>query len=96
MAMGDAMLQKCFKKAKNYTAKWRILGFLLQVKKNTLDSIETSRPRDVDNCMIDMLEAWLMSNPTNPEQDLDTALKELQKTLRDAVECKINIHTIIY
>ena len=93
IVMGDAVLLKCYQKAKNHTAKWKILGFLLEVKKNTLDSIEIRRSLDVDNCMVDMLEAWLKSNPTNPEEKLDSVLHELQKTLCGAMQCKLgHIH----
>ena len=80
MADADAVLQSCLRKAKQYSANWKLLGLLLQVQKNLLDVIERNNPRDVDTCMMEMLDTWLRNNPENPETELDDALMELQRT----------------
>ena len=89
----DAVLQRCLHKTKCYSANWKILGLLLQVKKHLLDRIDKENPRDVDTCMMEMLDTWLKSNPANPETELDDALMEFQRTTHNGLQGKKHLNS---
>ena len=54
--------------------------------------IEKDNQKDSKDCMIGMLDAWMKSDPKNPEVQLDDALRELQCNVphgkKDFVACK--------
>ena len=80
----DNMLQECLLKTREVSVQWKELGVLLNIKKYLLDQIERNYPRDVATCRMEMLHAWLKSNPVNPEAVLGDALKDILKTTYDS------------
>ena len=64
-------------KVKNVTAHWKMLGVLLGLKKGCLDGIEKQYHHVVGDCMMEMLDAWLKTNPSNTEEQLEDALKKV-------------------
>ena len=54
-----------------------MLGVLLGLDKGRLDGIEEQYRNVADNCMMEMLDAWLKTNPSSNEKQLEDALKEL-------------------
>ena len=82
-------------KVKNVTAHWKMLGALLGLKKGCLDGIEKQYHHVVDDCMMEMLDAWLKTDPSNTEEQLEGALKKLSPacTVRSAYPGKNYMHT---
>ena len=81
-------------KVKHVTAHWKTLGVLLGLDKGHLDGIEEQYRNVVENCMREMLDAWLKINPRNPEEQLEDALKKLSPvcTVRSAHHGKNYMH----
>ena len=77
----ETVFQRCFSKTKQYGADWRHLGVLLKVKQYRLNDIEKENPTDVTACRMKMLNAWLKSNPSNPERELEAVLGDLRQML---------------
>ena len=71
------LLGTYLRKVKNVTAHWKKLGALLGLDKGRLDGIEEQYRNVVDHCMMEMLDAWLKTNPSNTEEQLEDALKDL-------------------
>ena len=71
------LLRTCLLKVKHVTAHWKMLGVLLGLGKGCLDATEAQYRNVVDQCMLEMLAAWLKTTPSNPEEQLEDALKEL-------------------
>ena len=71
-----------FRKTKGYNVQWKYLGLMLNLDKSDLDTIEYDNPKDSTACRMEMLHAWLKTNPANPAVMLDNALKEIQKTVQ--------------
>ena len=55
--------------------KWKTLGILLNLPKETLETIEVNC-RDPRNCLIEMLETWLKR--TNPPPTWDAIIKSVE------------------
>ena len=80
MANND-MFHVCYRNTRHVSVHWKELGVLLNVEKHCLDEIDRDNPRDVVSCRMDMLSAWLRSNPADPAAELDAALDDLQRTV---------------
>ena len=91
----EHLLRTCILKVKDFTAHWKTLGVLLGLKKGRLDCIEDQYHNVVDNCMREMLAAWLKTNPSNTEEQLEDALKKIYPTctVRSAHHGKNYLHT---
>ena len=89
------LLNTYLRKVKHVTAHWKMLGALLGLDKCCLDGIEEQYRNVVDNCMLEMLDAWLKTNPSNTEEQLEDALKELSPAcrVRSAYHGKNYMHT---
>ena len=72
------MFHLCYRNTRHVSVHWKELGALLNVEKHCLDEIDRDNLRDVVSCRMDMLSAWLRSNPTDPAAELDAALDDLQ------------------
>ena len=81
-------------KVKHVTVNWKTLGVLLGLEKGRLDGIEKQYHNVVDDCIREMLDAWLKTNPSNPEEQLEDALKKLSPvcTVRSAHHGKNYMH----
>ena len=77
---GMELLSECLQKTKCVTANWKVLGLFLTVPKSRLDEIERDKRFAVE-CMMEMLDTWLKSNPDNPLIKIDDAIRELYKHL---------------
>ena len=88
------LLRTYLLKVKNVTAHWKTLGVLLGLDKGHLDCIEEQYRNVVDHCMREMLDAWLKTNPSNTEEQLEDALKKVYPacTIRSAHHGKNYIH----
>ena len=88
------LLRTYLLKVKDVTAHWKTLGVLLGLKKGHLDSIEEQYRNVVDHCMREMLDAWLKTNPSSSEEQLEDALKKLSPacTVRSAYHGKNYMH----
>ena len=71
------LLRTYLLKVKHVTANWKTLGVLLGLDKCCLDGIEKQYRNVVDDCMMEMLAAWLQTNPSNTEEQLEDALKKV-------------------
>ena len=89
------LLKTYLLKAKNVTAHWKMLGVFLGLDKVHLDGIEAQYHNVVGQCMLEMLDAWLKTNPSNTEEQLEDALKELSPVcrVRSAHHGKNYMHT---
>ena len=48
-----------------YRVRWKFIGIELGVDEHTLDAIEANHPRNVDDCLREMICGWLItSRPT--------------------------------
>lgn len=72
-------------------AAWKILGLLLRLDKSILDKIERERHR-VDDCRLEMLHAWLNSNPKDPFRQMKAALEELQPAITTSEKGKLCVY----
>ena len=92
MATKKATLGDYYRRLKHLSANWKELGVLLDLKMSELRVIEKDNQKDSKDCMIGMLDAWMKSDPKNPEVQLDDALRELQCNVphgkKDFVACK--------
>ena len=70
---------------------WKVLGLFLGIEKPTLDSIEYDCFRNLDECLMEMLNCWLKNGPKNPKEMLDSALKETQKNTCSERKLRNNI-----
>ena len=67
-----------YTKTKDYCAHWQELGLLLSVPRTVLNIIEADNPKHTVECHMNMLDVWLTSDPKNPEEQLDIALRKLK------------------
>ena len=88
------LLRTYLLKVKHVAADWKILGLLLGLDKGRLDGIEEQYRNVVNHCMMEMLDAWLKTNPSNSEEQLEDALKKLYPacTVRSAGHGKKKLH----
>ena len=88
------LLRTYLLKVKDVTAHWKTLGVLLGLKKGHLDCIEEQYRNVVDHCMREMLDAWLKTNPSSSEEQLEDALKKLSPacTVRSTYHGKNYMH----
>ena len=69
--------QHAFKRTKFLSSEWKQLGTLLKVPPYRLNEIESNHPKNAVKCRMEMLHAWVNSDPKNPEKELDTAMEDL-------------------
>ncbi len=73
----SSSVQECFRRTRHVSASWKVLGGLLGLSDNQLEVIKQNNPHSVDERLMKTLDTWLKSNPDNPEEQLDRALKEV-------------------
>ena len=81
MADSRTLFIECLDKTEPFSKHWKELGARLRLEMYILDEIEINRPRDVGRCRMDMLDAWLKSDPADPAAELDAALDDIQRTV---------------
>ena len=79
----DTLLE-FFTRTKGVNVQWKLLGLWLKLNIDDLETIEHDNPKDSTTCRLIMLNAWLKTNPANPEKVLNSALTEMK------ISCKIN------
>ena len=52
----------------DYRARWKFIGIELGIEKHTLDAIEATCLRNVDNCLCEMIGGWLKNVNPRPTQ----------------------------
>ena len=92
----DEFLLLCLEKTRRCSVNWFDLGLMLKVKKHILNEIKEDNPGKVGTCRREMLDAWLKSDPADPEAQLDAALNEFRKTTHNSVKGKKIAHIIMY
>ena len=50
----------------DYRARWKFIGIELGIEKHTLDAIEATCLRNVDNCLCEMIGGWLKNVSPRP------------------------------
>ena len=69
-----------FQLLEGVSAKWYVLGLHLHLPKNKLDVIEEENPKSVENCLREMVSAWMHFSPDPPcWWHLILALREIGK-----------------
>ena len=62
-----------------YRARWKFVGIALDIHEDTLDAIEANNPRNVADCLREMIYGWLKS--TNPRPTRGAMRVALQSKL---------------
>ena len=79
-----SLVQEYYRRTRHVSASWRLLGAMLGLQVNRLDVIEQEN-HSVDDRLMKMLVTWLWSNPENPEEKLDSALKEVRPVIQEGM-----------
>ena len=61
-------------KTRAHRASWETLGALLNVEVSDLKAIDKEKRGDTNDCLLEMLNVWLQSNPACPDEKLEKAL----------------------
>ena len=80
--VNEEILRECMEKTRDVSNRWRDIGVLLKVEEEFLRTTEINNPRNSSACIKRVLRAWLPTNSSHYEEQLENALRKIKKKTR--------------